>query len=146
MSSSPAQPQVTSGSDEDPHQLVDQRKKRRMLSNRESARRSRMKKQQHLDDLIDQMGKLKNENSEILTRVNVTTQHFMEVDAENTVLRTQVMELTERLKSLNSVLRFMEEISGLAIDIPEIPDPLLKPWQLPCPSQPIMASADMFLH
>ncbi|XP_068663075.1 bZIP transcription factor 53-like [Aristolochia californica] len=144
MSSSPPQALVASGSDEDSLQLMDQRKKRRMLSNRESARRSRMKKQQHLDDLINQAAKLKNENSETLSRVNVATHHFMKVDAENTVLRTQVMELTERLQSLNSVLRFMEEISGLAMDIPEIPDPLLKPWQLPCPSQPIMASADMF--
>ncbi|KAG9457882.1 hypothetical protein H6P81_002390 [Aristolochia fimbriata] len=142
MSASPPQPHVASGSDEDPQQLMDQRRKRRMLSNRESARRSRMRKQQHLDDLINQVAKLKNENSEILNRVNVATQHFMKVDADNTVLRTQVMELTERLQSLNSVLRFMEDISGLAMDIPEIPDPLLKPWQLPCPSQPIMA--DMF--
>lgn len=126
-----------SGSDEDP-QVMDQRKQRRMLSNRESARRSRMRKQKHLDDLINQATQLKAENSQIMTRVNIATQHYAAIESENTILRTQVMELTERLQSLNSVLHLMEEVSGMAMDIPEIPDPLLRPWQLPCPSQPIM--------
>ncbi|XP_020241075.1 bZIP transcription factor 53-like [Asparagus officinalis] len=123
---------------------IDQRKRKRMISNRESARRSRMKKQQRLDDLMNQVAHLKNENSQILMQINLITQQFLLLDGDNTVLRTQVMELTERLRSLNSVLLFVEEFSGLAMDIPEIPDPLLKPWQLPCPAQPIMASANMF--
>ncbi|XP_058082587.1 bZIP transcription factor 53 [Magnolia sinica] len=135
----------TSGSDEDPqHIVVDQRKQRRMISNRESARRSRMRKQKHLDDLLTQVTQLKTENNQISKRVDFATQHFLNLDSENTILRTQVMELTDRLQSLNSVLHIMEEVSGLSMDIPEIPDPLLRPWQLPCPSQPIMASADMF--
>lgn len=102
-----------------------------------------MKKQKHLDDLITQVTQLKTENSQIMSRVDIATQHYMKMDSANTILRTQVMELTERLQSLNSVLFIMEEVSGLAMDIPEIPDPLLEPWQLPCPSQPIMAS-DIF--
>lgn len=141
---SSAQFHQNSGSDEGPQNMMDQRKRKRMLSNRESARRSRMKKQKHLDDLITQASQLKTENSQIMTRVNVATQHFMKMESENMILRTQLTELTERLQSLNSVLQIIGEINGLAMDIPEIPDPLLKPWQLPCPSQPIMASADMF--
>lgn len=97
-----------------------------------------MRKQKHLDDLINQATQLKAENSQIMTRVNIATQHYAAIESENTILRTQVMELTERLQSLNSVLHLMEEVSGMAMDIPEIPDPLLRPWQLPCPSQPIM--------
>ncbi|XP_058076964.1 bZIP transcription factor 53-like [Magnolia sinica] len=135
-----------SGSDEDPRNVMDPRKKRRMLSNRESARRSRMRKQQHLDDLITQLGQLKTDNNQIAARVDVATQHYMKLESENTILRTQVMELTERLQSLNSVLHLMEEISGMAMDIPEIPDPMMRPWQLPVPSQPIVASAHMFQY
>ncbi|ERN02129.1 hypothetical protein AMTRI_Chr02g223410 [Amborella trichopoda] len=138
-------PSGPSGAEED-HQIVDKRKQKRMLSNRESARRSRMRKQKHLDDLINQMAHIRNENSQILTRVDLTTQHYIKIETENHALRDEVLALTQKLQSLNSVLHFMEEMSGLVMDIPEIPDPLLKPWQLPCPSQPIMASADMFQY
>lgn len=134
----------TSGSEEDAQLIMDERKRKRMLSNRESARRSRMRKQQHLDDLVNQVALLKEENSQILMQVNLFTQQYVRMESENTILRTQVMELTDRLRSLNSVLHLVEELSGMAMDIPEIPDPLLRPWQLPCPAQPIMASANMF--
>lgn len=136
----------TSGSEEDAQPIMDERKRKRMLSNRESARRSRMRKQQHLDDLLSQVARLKEENSQFLMQVNLFTEQYARLDSENTVLKTQVMELTDRLRSLNSVLHLVEEISGMAmdIDIPEIPDPILKPWQLPCPAQPIMASANAF--
>ncbi|ONK78736.1 uncharacterized protein A4U43_C02F21890 [Asparagus officinalis] len=123
---------------------MDQRKRKRMISNRESARRSRMRKQQQLSDLVNQVSKLKDGNNQILMQINLITEKLLALDGENTILRTQVMELTDRLRASNSVLRFVEEFSGLEMDIPEIPDPLLKPWQLPCPAQPIMASANMF--
>lgn len=139
-------PTKSSSSSEDPGQVMDQRRQRRMLSNRESARRSRMRKQKHLDDLIGQVATLQNDNGEILSKVNVATEHYVRVEADNTILRTQLMELTDRLQSLNSVLRIVEDVSGYAMDIPEIPDPLLRPWQLPCPSHPIIASADTFLR
>jgi hypothetical protein len=46
-------------------------------------------------------------------------------------------ELGDRLRSVNEVLRVVEEFSGVAMDIQEeIPadDPLLRPWQLPYPA------------
>ncbi|XP_073009854.1 bZIP transcription factor 53-like [Typha latifolia] len=134
----------SSGSEEDPQLVMDQRKKKRMLSNRESARRSRMRKQQRLDELVNQVAYLTNENNQTMMQINVLTQQYAKLDSDNTILRTQLIELTERLRSINSVLRFVEEFSGMEMDILDIPDPLLKPWQLPCPAQPIMASAKMF--
>ncbi|XP_010911133.1 bZIP transcription factor 53 [Elaeis guineensis] len=142
MSSLPAHQSFESKGN--PQLVMDERKRKRMLSNRESARRSRMKKQHHLDDLINQAAQLRNENEHIVMQANLITQRYTELETENSVLRAQVMELTERLQSLNSVLHIFEEVSGMAMDIPEIPDPLLRPWQLPCPAQPIMATADMF--
>lgn len=105
-----------------------------MESNRESARRSRMRKQKQLDDLIGQMSQLKNDNDQLEQRVNDTTQKYVEVESKNSILRAQLVELTNRLRSLNSVLHIVEEVSGLAVDIPEIPDMIMKPWQLPCPT------------
>lgn len=135
---------VSSGSEEDVrYVMVDDKKKRRMISNRESARRSRMRKQQHLDSLVNQVTQLQKEKNDLLQNINATSQLYLQMASENSVLNAQVMELGERLQSLNSVLTIFEEVSGFSMDIPQIPDPLLKPWQIPCPSQPIMASATM---
>ncbi|KAK9704786.1 hypothetical protein RND81_07G010900 [Saponaria officinalis] len=128
----------SSGSESDPRYAnMDERKRKRMISNRESARRSRMRKQQHLDELIEQANNLKTQNTQLSQRIDTTSQLYIGIESENNVLRAQIMELTDRLRSLNSVLHIVEEVSGLAVDIPEIPDTLLEPWQLPCPIQPI---------
>ncbi|PQM35717.1 bZIP transcription factor 53-like [Prunus yedoensis var. nudiflora] len=74
-----------SGSEEDLQVLMDQRKRKRMISNRESARRSRMRKQKHLDDLMAQMAELKKENNQIITSVNITSQHYMNIEQQRTL-------------------------------------------------------------
>ncbi|CAO2818727.1 unnamed protein product [Amaranthus hypochondriacus] len=125
--------QVSSGSDSDPRYAnMDERKRKRMISNRESARRSRMKKQQHLDELIKEATQLKSQNVEISKKIDAVSQLYIGFQSENNVLKAQIMELTDRLRSLNSVLQFMQDTSGFAMDIPEIPATLLEPWQLPC--------------
>ncbi|KAK4377322.1 hypothetical protein RND71_003618 [Anisodus tanguticus] len=96
-----------SGSVEDLQQLMDQRKRKRMISNRESARRSRMRKQKHLDDLMAQLAHLRNENNQILTSMNVTTQNYLNIEAENSILRAQVEELCNRLVSLTEIISFL---------------------------------------
>ncbi|KDP28256.1 hypothetical protein JCGZ_14027 [Jatropha curcas] len=139
---------ASSGSDSDPRyaNIVDERKRKRMISNRESARRSRMRKQKLMEDLINEASRLQNENGQLMQSINVNSQRYAEIENANNVLRAQVMELTDRLQSLNSLLQIVDDVSGFELDIPEIQDPLLKPWQLPCTVQPIMASADMFQY
>ncbi|CAL9103039.1 unnamed protein product [Musa acuminata var. zebrina] len=132
----------TSSSEGDSQPMIDVRKRKRMLSNRESARRSRIKKQQQLDDLINQEAQLKSQNSQIAVQINLVTEQYNKVESENAVLGAQLRELTERLQSVNSVLHFIEEFSGMAMDIPEIPDPLLKPWKLPGMVQPVIANSN----
>ncbi|XP_030451400.1 bZIP transcription factor 53-like [Syzygium oleosum] len=146
MAASSSQCPTSSGSEcnQRPAAAVDERKRKRMESNRESARRSRMRKQKQVTDLLGQVSELQNANGQIAQGIDATAQKYVEIESANNVLRAQLMELTDRLRSLNSVLQVVEVVSGLAIDIPEIPDPLMEPWQLPCPiQQPIRASADM---
>lgn len=137
------QQSASSGSDGQRCATNDERKRRRMESNRESARRSRMRKQQHLEELMSQLTQLQSQSTICRERIDSVGRNFHILDAENNVLRAQIAELTERLDSLNSLTRFWADANGLAVDIPEIPDSLLEPWQLPCPIQPITASADM---
>ncbi|KAJ8770732.1 hypothetical protein K2173_021379 [Erythroxylum novogranatense] len=98
-----------SSSSEDLDPKLDQRKRKRMISNRESARRSRMRKQKHLDELTAQLSQLRNENNEIMSKINVTTQLYNGVEAENSILRAQLSELSHRLDSLNEILSFVNQ-------------------------------------
>jgi hypothetical protein len=122
----------------------DDRKRKRMQSNRDSARRSRMKKQLHLDTLISEAACLKTDSADMEAKINLTTQQYVMVEKENQVLRARHAELAERLHSLNSILRIYEEFMGVSMDIPDMPDshpvPVMKPWQLPV-LDPIMAGS-----
>ncbi|XP_010521441.1 PREDICTED: bZIP transcription factor 53-like isoform X3 [Tarenaya hassleriana] len=140
------QRQMSSESELDPRYatITDERKRKRMISNRESARRSRMRKQKQLEDLSNEATTLKNENSKVSEQIGAATRRYTDMEAQNNVLRAQASELTDRLRSLNSVLEMVEEMSGMALDIPEIPESMQNPWQIACPAQPIMASADIF--
>ncbi|KAI4339896.1 hypothetical protein MLD38_024781 [Melastoma candidum] len=112
-SSAAATPQPYSGSEANTQNsnssgdLIDQRKRKRMESNRESAQRSRMRKQKHVDDLTAQILHLTRENVQILTGINAAAQHLVTVEAENSVLRAQVTELGQRLQSLDEILDFI---------------------------------------
>lgn len=136
-----------SGSEED---LMDQRKRKRMISNRESARRSRMRKQKHLDDLMAQAAELSKDNNQIISSLNITTQHFLNIEADNSILRAQVGELTHRLQSLNEIITFLNNSNGVfgaAGETSTFAEPnygFLNPLNFSYLNQPIMAAADMF--
>ncbi|KAI4320970.1 hypothetical protein MLD38_034399 [Melastoma candidum] len=99
----------TSGSDSgDVRQLLEQRKKRRMESNRESARRSRMRKQMHLDELAAAVTHLTSENARLSAGIVVSSRQLMAVETENSILRAQLMELSQRLESLDDIIRWVE--------------------------------------
>ncbi|KAK9054377.1 hypothetical protein SSX86_025460 [Deinandra increscens subsp. villosa] len=147
-----------SGSEED---LMDQRKRKRMESNRESARRSRMRKQKHLDDLTDQINQIKKDNAQILTTITVTTQQFVHVEADNSVLRAQIGELSQRLDYLNEIinLNLMNSNSSSAtahcndngvtglFEFENHHDFVNNPWNLMfINQQPIMAATEMLQY
>lgn len=91
--------QSTFTSDDDQN-VVDERRQKRMISNRESARRSRLRKQQHLDELRSQVAHLRAENTHILNRFSLASQQYAQLTEENCVLRSSATEMRHQLQML----------------------------------------------
>ncbi|XP_039000684.1 bZIP transcription factor 44-like [Hibiscus syriacus] len=134
-----------SGSEYDLHQLMDQRKRRRMESNRESARRSRMRKQKHLHDLMVQLSRLRKENHQILTSINFTTHQYLNMEAENSALGAQIMELSQRLDSLNEILNYFNNPT-ISNGVYESEAFETSAESLSCIYQPIVVSGGIFQY
>ncbi|KAJ1688458.1 hypothetical protein LUZ63_019848 [Rhynchospora breviuscula] len=150
----------TSLSDEDTKKRMAQRKRRRMDSNRESARRSRMRKRKQLEDLTAEVDRLKAGRATALTALATVRQHYMAVEAENCVLRTQLGELNNRLHALNDIVNFINGLNNNNNNINNNPsgfDPLnngfvsglgidMNPWSVSggVNLHPLMASGDLF--
>ncbi|XP_027353032.1 uncharacterized protein LOC113863596 [Abrus precatorius] len=83
--------------DEQQQSLINERKHRRMISNRESARRSRMRKQKHLDELWSQVVWLRNENHQLIDKLNHVSESHDRVAQENVQLREEASELRQML-------------------------------------------------
>uniref|UniRef100_J3NE54 Uncharacterized protein n=1 Tax=Oryza brachyantha TaxID=4533 RepID=J3NE54_ORYBR len=80
------------------------------------------------------------DSARIAARAGDIAGQYVRVEQENTVLRARAAELGDRLRSVNEVLRVVEDFSGVAMDIQEEgppDDPLLRPWQIPCPAAAI---------
>ncbi|XAR65341.1 hypothetical protein NMG60_11009430 [Bertholletia excelsa] len=100
------------------HQLsiIDERKQRRMISNRESARRSRMRKQKHLDELWSQVIRLRTENHNLIDKLNQVSECHDRVLQENARLKEEASDLRQMLSSLQigspyNALRDLEEVT-----------------------------------
>ncbi|KAH9608895.1 hypothetical protein KSS87_022279 [Heliosperma pusillum] len=104
---------------------TDVKRVRRMLSNRESARRSRRRKQAHLTELETQVSQLKVENSTLLKRLTDISQKFNEAAVDNRVLKADVEtlrakvkmaeETVKRVTGMNPLLQAMSEISTMGM-------------------------------
>ncbi|XP_058785096.1 bZIP transcription factor RISBZ4-like [Vicia villosa] len=77
---------------------LDIKRLRRKVSNRESARRSRRRKQAHLSELESQVEKLKLENATLYKQFTNTSQQFHEADTNNRVLKSDVEALRAKVK------------------------------------------------
>ncbi|KAE9619946.1 hypothetical protein Lal_00040398 [Lupinus albus] len=80
--------------------LINERKHRRMISNRESARRSRMRKQKHLDELWSQVMWLRNENHQLLDKLNHVSECHDQALQENAKLKEQTSELHQMIMDM----------------------------------------------
>ncbi|CAM8952840.1 unnamed protein product [Rhodiola kirilowii] len=96
---------ITSGSDQSDYDDDEQsnnpndvRRIRRMVSNRESARRSRRRKQAHLADLESQVDQLRGENASLFKQLSSAAQQFKDAATNNRVLKSDVEALRANVK------------------------------------------------
>ncbi|XP_031396243.1 light-inducible protein CPRF2 [Punica granatum] len=104
---------------------ADAKRVRRMLSNRESARRSRRRKQAHLTELETQVAQLRVENSSLLKRLADISQKYSESAVDNRVLKADVETLrakvkmaeesVKRLTGLNPMFHAISEMSSVGV-------------------------------
>nr|CAD1841702.1 unnamed protein product [Ananas comosus var. bracteatus] len=93
--------------------LTDAKKMRRMLSNRESARRSRRRKQAHLSDLEGQVSQLRVENSTLLKRLTDVNQKYNDASVDNRLLKANVETLRAKVKMAEDTVKRVTGISPL---------------------------------
>lgn len=86
---------------------LEDRKRRRMESNRESARRSRLRKKRHVENLSGQVNRLRFENRELNNRFGLLAQQIHVVRSENERLRSECIALVQRLLDLYHLLDAM---------------------------------------
>lgn len=92
--------------------VMEERKRRRMISNRESARRSRMRKQRHLDNLRNQVNRFRMENRELNNRLQFLLHHSNRLRTENEWLRSERTLLRQKLATITQFLVFQQPLSS----------------------------------
>ncbi|KAI3460134.1 hypothetical protein Pfo_016797 [Paulownia fortunei] len=83
---------------------VEERKRRRMVSNRESARRSRLRKKRHLENLTNEVNRLKVENRELKNLLCVLTHDCHLVQRDSNRLLSESIYLQHKLTGLHQIL------------------------------------------
>jgi len=113
----------------------EERRRKRMTSNRLSARKSRMKRQQHVDDLTAEAERLRRENEAMRAGAGEALRRGRALEQENRVLAAHARQLCAALLLRNSQLRLLGGVAGVPLDVPGVPDHLVQlyggPHQMP---------------
>ncbi|KAM7279690.1 hypothetical protein ACFE04_006824 [Oxalis oulophora] len=96
--------------------IINERKQRRMISNRESARRSRMRKQKHLDELWSQVVWLRNENHQLIDKLNNFSERQHKVVEENSKLKEEASQLRKMLSGMRIERDFANSLRDMDDD------------------------------
>ncbi|GJY71119.1 basic leucine zipper 9 [Tanacetum coccineum] len=90
--------EIEAGQCEQSNDQMDNKRIKRMVSNRESARRSRKRKQAHLTDLEQQVEQLRGEYSTLFKQLTNASQQFKDASTNNRVLKSDVEALRAKVK------------------------------------------------
>ncbi|PSR91900.1 Basic leucine zipper like [Actinidia chinensis var. chinensis] len=90
--------EIEAGQCEQSTEPVDVKRIKRMVSNRESARRSRSRKQAHLVELEQQVDQLRGENASLFKQLTDAAQQFKDSTTNNRVLKSDVEALRAKVK------------------------------------------------
>jgi hypothetical protein len=104
----------------------EERRRNRMTSNRMSARKSRMKRQQYVDDLTAENERLRLDNEAMRASVGDVLQRSSALEQENRVLAAHARQLCAALLLRNSQLRLLGDVAGVPLDVPGVPDHLVQ--------------------
>ena len=91
--------------------IVDDKRLRRMISNRESARRSRMRKKQQIEELQSQVDQLQTINCQLSQKLTNLLQSNQEIFQENAQLKEKVSTLHVVLADVFTPLRNLDDTS-----------------------------------
>jgi len=90
--------EIEAGQCEQSNDQMDVKRMKRMVSNRESARRSRKRKQAHLTDLEQQVEQLRGEYTTLFKQLTSASQQFKDASTNNRVLKADVEALRAKVK------------------------------------------------
>lgn len=109
----PAEPDLAAVTPEERRRL------RRMISNRESARRSRARKQRHLEELRAQAGLLRSGNRELIDQLGGLARRCLLLRRDNDRLRAEASALCRRLVELGRTVA-LHQLHRLAAPPPVV--------------------------
>ncbi|KAG6480889.1 hypothetical protein ZIOFF_057477 [Zingiber officinale] len=124
---------------------------RRMLSNRESARRSRRRKQEHMSELEAQVSQLRIEHSSLLNRLTDINKKYSDASVNNRILKADLETVRAKVKMAEESLKRatgVKPLYSVISDMSSIDFPFTPSMSNPTPNMvlPFQEGTNHFFH